>query len=61
MLDWMDSGKLTYASTVALSLTPKGFERVYRNFDEYKNVSAAMVNHGFDILNDFSAADVMMV
>jgi acetyl-CoA hydrolase len=37
MLDFMDSGKLVFASTVAMSLTPKGFERLYRNFDQYRN------------------------
>ena len=36
MLDYFESGKLKFASTVALSLTPAGFQRVFDNFDSYK-------------------------
>lgn len=36
MLDVIDSGKLVEASACALTLSPKGFERFYSNFDFYK-------------------------
>lgn len=35
MLDWMDTGKLRYASTTSLSLSPEGFKRFYSNMNKY--------------------------
>ena len=35
MLDLFDSGKLDFASTVSMSLSNKGFERLYANWDKY--------------------------
>ena len=36
MLDYFESGKLKSATAVALSLTSHGFERLYNNFDYFK-------------------------
>jgi len=35
MLDLFDSGKLDFASTVSMSLSNKGFERLYANWEKY--------------------------
>lgn len=36
MLDYLDTGKLHFASTTALALSKDGFKRFYANFNEYK-------------------------
>src|SRR5512144_1147225 len=35
MLDFFDSGKLDFASTVSLSFSVEGFKRFYSNWDKY--------------------------
>ncbi|QXE86359.1 acetyl-CoA hydrolase [Geomonas nitrogeniifigens] len=37
MLDFFDSGKLDFASTVSLSFSVDGFKRFYGNWDKYSN------------------------
>lgn len=37
LLDYIDSGKLVFASAVSLSLTQKGFERLYSKFNFYRD------------------------
>lgn len=35
-LDFLENGKLDYASSTSVRLTPKGFDRFFKNFDEFK-------------------------
>ena len=35
-LDFLENGKLHYASSTSVRLTPKGFERFFKNFDQFK-------------------------
>lgn len=35
-LDFLENGKLDYASSTSVRLTPKGFDRFFSNFDEFK-------------------------
>jgi acetyl-CoA hydrolase len=37
MLDFLDSGKLDFASTVSLSFSVEGFKRFYSNWDKYSS------------------------
>ncbi|KAJ5079574.1 acetyl-coa hydrolase [Anaeramoeba ignava] len=36
MLDFFDTGKLDFATATALTLSTEGFERLYKNWEEYK-------------------------
>jgi acetyl-CoA hydrolase len=45
MLDYLDSGKLVFASTVAMTLGKQGFKRLFDNFDFYSKVCTHVCSH----------------
>eukprot|EP01028_Stygiella_incarcerata_P007652 TRINITY_DN31855_c0_g1_i1.p1 TRINITY_DN31855_c0_g1~~TRINITY_DN31855_c0_g1_i1.p1 ORF type:complete len:558 (-),score=130.21 TRINITY_DN31855_c0_g1_i1:1644-3203(-) len=45
MLDFLDSGKLQFATTTALSLSPKATERFYKDWERYRRMICIRPQH----------------